>query len=252
MNRFFLNPECIQDNRVIFPKESAAQIRRVLRLESGAVVMVLNNAGSQYQVRLDKLDTIGVEGAVLSKQPAEGEALTRLSLFCALTQREKLEWIIQKATEAGVAEIHFFSSRRSLVKHTDFNPAKLERWQAIAREAAEQCARGCIPLVHPPVPFEKALEIVNHFPIRMAGWEAEERLNLSAYMLEVNDRYPTHQALNIAALVGPEGGFDPLEVDAMRAAEVTLVSVGARVLRVETAALLIPALILYERGGFNL
>ncbi len=252
MNRFFLNPECIQDNRVIFPVNSAAQIRRVLRLESGAMVMVLDNAGSQYQVRLEKVDTSAVEGIVLSKQPVEGEALTRLSLFCALTQREKLEWIIQKATEAGVAEIHFFSSRRSLVKHTDFNPAKLERWQAIAREAAEQCARGCIPLVHPPVPFEKALEIGKQYPIRMAGWEAEETLNLSAYMREVNDCYPVNQDLNVAVFVGPEGGFDPLEVDVMRAADVKLVSVGARVLRVETAALLIPVLILYERGGFNL
>lgn len=252
MHRFFLPPECIQDKQVTFPAVIAAQIWRVLRLERGEMVMVLDNAGRQYDVRLEKVDVSGVVGVVTASSAAEGETLTCLRMYCALTQREKLEWIIQKATEAGAAELCFFGARRGLVKAVEIKPAKLERWGNIAREAAEQCARGMVPPVRVLASLVDALSDATDCTLLLAGWEREDQLNLTDLMKEINQHYPLEKPLKAAVFIGPEGGFDAAEVESMRKAGVRLFSVGRRVLRVETAALLIPALILYERGGFNL
>ena len=187
-----------------------------------------------------------------SKGNVQGESKTRVCLFCALTQRDKLEWIIQKATEAGVAEIIFFGARRALVRAGNITTAKLERWRAIAREAAEQCARGSIPQVRVLKSLQEGLHNAENCTLKLAGWEAEQEQNLSALMSEINQSYQLDKPLDLAVFIGPEGGFDADEVEKMRSAGIRLFSIGRRVLRMETAAMLIPALILYERGGFNL
>jgi 16S rRNA (uracil1498-N3)-methyltransferase len=239
MNRFFLSPETLTPAGVRFPPETAHQISRVLRLQPGDMVMVLDGLGTAHTVQLDTVSGGEVSGQVVATGPATGEPRTRLHLLVGLTQREKFEWVLQKGTEVGVTAFTPFTSSRTLVQDAGEAARKLVRWQKIAREAAEQAGRGIVPVVHPPVGYGLAVQAAAQADLALIAWEDEERTGLQAALA---GRRPK----TLALLIGPEGGFSAEEVQAARAAGIVAVSLGERILRMETAAVVGAALALYE------
>jgi len=181
MNRFFLPPEAIQAGLVTFPGDVSHQIARVLRLSPGDLVAVLDNQGSEYQVEITTLDPNNVRGEIRESSQVHGEPPVILTLYLCLTQREKLEWVLQKCTETGVSDFVLVVSSRSLVQVKAAASAKLERWQRIVREAAEQCGRGRLPGIFPGMSYKDALEhgTANHQRCLLA-WEGENARGLSA------------------------------------------------------------------------
>jgi len=240
MHRFFLSPELIQKDVITFPKEIAHQISRVLRLEEGKQVQVLDGLGQEYLIELTHVESSTVTGRVIRNSPAIGEPKTRIHLFVALTQREKFELILQKCTEVGVASFTPIVTSRSLVQKVVEMEGKNLRWQKIIQEAAEQSHRGIIPLLNPAINYHQLMtKKMNAGVSGLFFWEEENLLDLKTVLTEISN-----QEINL--VIGPEGGFTPEEAGLAKEAGYVSVSLGKRILRVETAAITASALVLFQ------
>ena len=239
MHRFFITPEGIQDDRVHLSGAIAHQIARVLRLKTGDPCVVLDNTGSEYAVILDEVNPESCSARIFEKRAAEEPAVRLLMLLC-LTQREKFEWMLQKCTEVGAAGFLPVISQRSLIQGEAELRNKYTRWERILREAAEQSGRGVIPALLPALRLENAVRAVGQdYPLRLIPWEGEKQANLKS-LLKGWKNQP------VAVLIGPEGGFAEDEVGTAMAAGFKPVTLGKRILRMETAAVVSAALILHE------
>jgi 16S rRNA (uracil1498-N3)-methyltransferase len=241
MNHFFLPPSAISNEGVTFPPDISAQIANVLRLRSGAQVLVLDNQGLAYEVELQSVASRLVIGQVQHKFAALNEPQTHLTLQISLTQREKFEWILQKGTELGVSEFVPLITARTLVQNADEVKSKMERWQRILREAAEQCERGRVPILHPPKALKNEMK-VDAETLSILLYEDEQQKSLKT-VLEEN----LHRK-GIRILVGPEGGFTEAEVATIIGAGYQSVTLGPRILRMETAAIAAAAIVMYTSG----
>jgi 16S rRNA (uracil1498-N3)-methyltransferase len=243
MNRFFVNPQAIKVQTVLFPEDVSHQILHVLRLHTDDQVEVLDNTGLIYLVGL-KIDPESriVNGIILSSQKADTEPDVTVDLYFGMTSRDKMEWILQKGTEIGVSSFQPFISSRTLVQKVDLSPKRQARWERIIREAAEQSHRGKLPVLSSLQKYRDSLATVDYDAqlslIAWEGFDPGER--------ELKSRLETFSGASIALFVGPEGGFSEEEIDQARSAGCQVVSLGRRILRMETAAIVFPALVLFS------
>jgi len=250
MHHFFLPPENLVSDKVSFPAPLAHQIKHVLRLKEGMEVEVLDNRGSVFRVRLEEFTEDRVAGCIIDRTQPQREPAVKLTLCVSLTQREKFELILQKNVEVGTACIAPFLSRYSLVREKIIAAKRRSRWEDILREAAEQSGRVLIPTLNEVVSLPRLIEkCVQEQDICLAAWEGEQTTSLQKALQTLQDKKPIRSA---AVFIGPEGGFAQQEVELFEKAGVISVSLGKRVLRMETAAIVAPALILYELGQMEL
>jgi len=239
MNRFFIPGDKIQGTKVQFPEDRSHQIVRVLRLQIGDHVCVLDNSGTSYLVELVEMDVKTCMGEILKVETNNAEPETNVQLLIALTQREKFEFILQKCTEIGVNRFTPVFTERALVQGMSELGKKAERWGRIVMEASEQCHRSRIPQIDAAITFQQCLQTnADH---KLIAYEDEHKFSI-------------HKALSgnrvekTAVLIGPEGGFSRQEVDLAIAAGWKSVSLGPRILRMETAAMVAATLILDHFG----
>jgi len=245
MHRFFIPTEWIQPPLVRFQGETARQIFRVLRLTPGETIAVLDGSATEHTVHLTRVEQERVEGEIITSRPASGEPRTHLSLYIGMTQRAKFEWILQKGTELGVSAFIPVITNRSLVREIADDSNKVARWESILREAAEQSGRGKIPKLLPVVPFSKALiDGKKSNALCLIPWEKEPNGNLKDSLSHQDQDKPAA----VAILIGPEGGFSDGETDQAIKIGWIPISLGKRILRMETAALVTTTLVLYELG----
>jgi len=242
MDRFFLPSACFDADQVTFLADTAHQMVRVLRLHPGDRVIALDGTGSETLVELVDLTPQSAWGRVLERRPARGEPQSRLWLYLGLTQREKFEWMLQKCTETGAAGFTPLISARSLVQRESEVLPKLERWRRIVQEAAEQSGRGLVPPVHPPLRLNAALAEAAGQELCLLAWEEERTLDLKSALASLAGQPAPH----LAALIGPEGGFSNAEAAQAAAAGACQVTLGPRILRMETAAVVLTALVLHH------
>jgi 16S rRNA (uracil1498-N3)-methyltransferase len=205
---------------VLLEEPQARYLGTVMRQSTGDRLRLFNGRDGEWSARIV---TMGKRGALL-----EVEALLRpqtpepdLWLLLSIIKREPLEWAVEKATELGVAEIHPMITARSQPARP--NP---DRLRALATEAAEQCERLTVPLIHAPRPLDAALR----------DWPSGRRL--IAAIERGEDAPPKPETGPAALVIGPEGGYDPRELDAMRRLPFLVpASLGPRILRAETAAI---------------
>jgi len=246
MHRFFLNPEQIVKGRALFPPDLAHQIVHVLRLKEGDEVAVLDDRGNIYQVTL----SFGphkdqVSGQIINLKSADSEPEIKVSLFFGLSNRDKVEWILQKGTEIGITAFYPFVSSRTLVQSKTLSSKRVDRWERIIREAAEQSRRGRLPTLVKPMRYNQCLaEAIDTHDLCLIAWEEAERSRASLKSMISN-----FEGESIALFVGPEGGFSEKEVNNARTLGVHCVSLGKRILRMETAAIVLPALVYHELGA---
>jgi 16S rRNA (uracil1498-N3)-methyltransferase len=245
MHRFFLPPASIGPNRVTFPAEVSRQLNLVLRLKPGTMVTVLDGTGIEYSVTLTEVNSNTSLGDIIDNRAAATEPHTHLTLLLGLTQREKFEWMLQKCTEVGVTMFVPVISSRSLVQSGREVLGKYERWQRILREAAEQSHRGVIPGLHEPMTLKEAVNLADFSEhCRLIPWEEEKSLSIRAALIQ-------NRSEKVVLAVGPEGGFSEAEVSMAKLAGFLPVSLGPRILRMETAAITSASLVLYERGDME-
>jgi 16S rRNA (uracil1498-N3)-methyltransferase len=204
--------------------EQAHYLRNVLRLGAGAALRLFNGRDGEFEAQLDGIGK-GWASVALGARRRAPEAELDLWLLFAPVKRARLDFLVEKATELGVSALLPVWTRRTVVERVN-----LERLEANAVEAAEQTERLSVPQIHGPQPLDHLLR----------EWPAERRLLTCA---ESGAALPLGSALRelsppFAVLVGPEGGFDESELDALRELPfVTAVGLGPRVLRADTAAL---------------
>jgi len=239
LHRFFITPEGIHEDRVHLSGAIARQIAQVLRLKPAEPCVVLDNAGSECTIILDDVNPELGSARIVEKRMAEEPAVRLLMLLC-LTQRGKFEWMLQKCTEVGVAGFLPLICQRSLIQDEAELRYKYTRWEGILREAGEQSGRGGIPVLLPASRLETAVQAVGQeYPLRLIPWEREKQANLKSLLKGRNNQ-------SAAVLIGPEGGLTEEEVGTAKAAGFQPVTLGKRILRLATAAVISAALILHE------
>jgi 16S rRNA (uracil1498-N3)-methyltransferase len=214
--------------RVELPEHVAHHAREVLRLRAGAEVRVFDGAGSEWDAVLEEVSRHGVWARMLGEVPPRPESALRLVLAIAALKGDRMELVLQKATELGVAEIWpVVTYRTDAAARPALKGSRSERWERVVSGAAEQCGRAHVPHVAPTVMLRGLVER----PFdgrRVALLETSGHPPLAAL--------PVEPASPLLLLVGPAGGFEPAEADEIRAAGFEVASLGPRILRAETAA----------------
>lgn len=236
MERFFLNPDQIVEGAVTFPEDLSRQIRKVLRLDPKKdAVTVLDNSGWEYLVQLDGVTGNLVTGHVMKKQAGREEPIIRLSLAYSLARREKVELIVQKGTELGIARFFPYVSSRSLVQELKTNRARQDRLESIAREASEQSLRARLPQMQPVTSFKDMLKKASDHDLKLIAWEGTAIVK----RICADTLHPLISAdlKSLVLLIGPEGGFSAEEVRLAEEYGFQQVSFGNSILRMETACI---------------
>ncbi len=246
MHRFFLSETQFLGTHVRFPPSIAHQLVHVLRMSNDDHVIVLDGLENEYLVMISiDFDQVVVEGEILHKSITDTEPKTKVSLCFGLSNREKNEFILRKGTEIGVSAFYPFTSSRTLVQTANLEIKKIKRWERIIREAAEQSKRGKCPVLNQPLSIKACCDqVVPKHQLCLAAWEDEE--SSTGKLSNLLDKFDGNA---IALFIGPEGGFAKDEIEHIKKAGVHTVSLGRRILRMETAAIIFPALILHELGG---
>ncbi|MCX7920062.1 MAG: 16S rRNA (uracil(1498)-N(3))-methyltransferase [bacterium] len=241
MHRIYIPPEYVSENEIFFPDEPRHRVRSVLRLNSGDMVIIFDGHGQEYQVVLNQLGKNEIRGTITSKRIINREPKLDITLLQGLPKSEKMELIVQKATELGVSRIIPIITDRTIPRLTaEKANLRVERWQKIAIAAAEQSGRTRIPEIKPPVPFMQGLRNSVSEELRLFFWEEEKENTLKSILKK-------RRTLNSLALfIGPEGGFTMAEAELAKQAGAQIVSLGSRVLRTETAAIAVLSILLYE------
>jgi 16S rRNA (uracil1498-N3)-methyltransferase len=239
MNHFFIDPAFITNSKIQFPDDVSHQIARVLRLKTETTVVVLDNLENQYEVKLVEINARQCIGEILNQNTINTEPDHRLHLYIALTQREKFEWILQKCCELGVSIFTPVLTDRSIVTSVDDYQKKKERWHRILKEAAEQSRRGKIPVLNDPIDFEKATNCPAQ--LKLIAWEGESETKITEILFNAVES-------DIVLMVGPEGGLSEKEIHIAKEKGWKTFSLGKRILRMETAAIVASALVLHTAG----
>jgi len=213
----------------------------VLRLGPGDEIILLDNSGWEYLVEISSVERGGVKGIVRDKVLSTNEPATQITLYQALLKSNKFEFVLQKGTELGIRGFVPLFCERSIVDVAD---NKMNRWQRIIMEAAEQSRRARLSILYPAMPFDEACRSVSGISLLL--WEGERELSLRAALADIKE---APQALNL--FIGPEGGFSVSEVEFARRWGIVPITLGGRILRAETAGLVAAAAILYQFGDLG-
>jgi 16S rRNA (uracil1498-N3)-methyltransferase len=222
-------------------------MRRVLRLGPGDAVAAFDGSGLEYLVRLEQVGDQQASGPIAAQRELQTEPRLTIALAQALLPREKLETVLQKSTEVGVSSFLLVASERSLPRAESVDADRLERWQRIVREAAEQSGRAREPAIVAPLSLAESLERAGPAPVLLA-WERERRRSTREAFARVE---PAARQHGLVLLIGPEGGFGPDEAALVEARGGLTVSLGPRILRAETAGPVFAALALSWFGDLE-
>lgn len=243
MVRFFVAPEELVSEFLVLTGENA-QHAKVLRLKVAEQVLACDGAGQECLCEITEVANGQLILAVRERRASETEAQVRVSVFMAFPKADKLEHVIQKATELGAYEIVAFPSSRCVSKPDEKSlKKKLERWQKIAASAAEQSGRGRIPQVRVLRNFQEALSEAAAADKALMFYENEQAVTLKMALSQSG--YQT-----VSLLTGPEGGLEEKEVQQARDAGLQVCTLGKRILRCETAPLCALSAVMYDAGEF--
>ncbi len=239
MSRFYVPPGCVAGGKIIIRGDELHHARDVMRLAAGDGISVFDGTGREYSGIILKVDKeqMAVEIKKTVERKDEG---CRLTLVQALPKSDKMDLIVEKATELGVTTIIPITTERTVVRpDAKKESSKADRWRKIALVAAKQCGRTTIPEVMPVTGFEDSLRTLNDAEVKIIPCLYE---NTKA-MKEVLGGLKVKSA---AVLIGPEGDFTEKEIAAAKNAGAVPVSLGREVLRSETAAICALSVLNYE------
>lgn len=220
----------------------------VLRIRDTERIVLVGTDGREAEVALTRVAADEVRGDI--DEPGVRAAGQRVTLIQALTKRERMELVVQKATELGVAEIVPVVTARTIVKLDEGKAGRrAERWQRIAEEAAKQSQRASVPPVREPVAFAALPALLERFDAVLVPWE-EEAGSAPGLGEALRASQVTRDA-SVAVVIGPEGGLEDAEVALLASLGAVTVSLGDTILRTETAGIVAVALASYELGGLG-
>jgi 16S rRNA (uracil1498-N3)-methyltransferase len=245
MQRYFLNDRYSEDCPVVITGEDYHHIVRVMRMKEDDRIFVVFPDQSSAVARIETISSDSVEVRVVKWETETKELPIKVAIASGLPKGDKLELIFQKGTELGADQFIPFNADRSIVKWDEKKAKKkLERWEKIVKEAAEQSHRNVVPYVSSPVSFKELLNLSKQFDYTLVAYEEEarsgEKGNLSKSLTSVKD------GQSILVVFGPEGGLTDKEVDLCKKEGFLACGLGPRILRTETAPLYVLSAISYQ------
>ncbi len=231
MPRFYC-PAPLHTGLALSLPAGAARHVQVLRMQPGDAITLFNGEGGEFDATVTRMGRSDVEVEVGTHHPVEREAARAVHLLAGITANERMDWLVEKATELGVASITPLVAERSVLKlKGERADKKLAHWQGVAVAAAEQCGRNRVPTIHPAV--------------TLAEWVKKAPVGERWVLSLAEGTRPLSQLAgtgSVTVLSGPEGGLSPAEEAAALAAGFAPVTLGPRVLRAETAPLAVLAI----------
>jgi 16S rRNA (uracil1498-N3)-methyltransferase len=246
MPRFFVRKDQIEDGIVTVLGDDAHHISRSLRMAAGEQIVVCDMQKREYTCVLDGFFSDRVTARVVSERQSDTEPPFCAHLYQALPKGEKLDSIIQKSVECGACSITTFQSERCIVKEKGDEENKLRRRNKIALEAAKQSGRGIVVEVNPTLTFAGMLDAADSADIKLFCYEGDGTRSLREEIRARRESGEIADGVDIAIVIGSEGGFSLREVDAARERGFVPVGLGKRILRTETAASFALACLVYE------
>ena len=245
MSRLFIDPSRMADDVVVISGEDHRYLTRVLRLGVGDTLILFDGVSVEAEARILRIGPRALELKVEARRPASAAARPDFTLIQALTKGDKLDFVVQKATELGVARIIPVTSARAVPRLEPMKAlSRRARWQKIAREAARQSGRADVPEVEAVVDLKTALRASSPEAFRVLLWEGARQHGLKGVL-------PEERPMRVVVATGPEGGFAEEEVEAARQAGFDVVGLGPRILRTETAALVTLAILGFVMGDLG-
>jgi 16S rRNA (uracil1498-N3)-methyltransferase len=254
MIRFFVSPQDIFDNTIRLSAEDTKHVRS-LRLRPEETFIICDGTGIDYICKLGERDSCTV-AMIVDKQSSIGEPTIKCNVYMAYSKGDRLDYAVQKSVELGVHKIILFESERCVAVPKDISK-KVSRLQRIALETAKLCNRGIIPEVTPGGNLSDIIDRVSIESTQISNlalffYECENRLNIKD-ILEQRFLPPFKSdgcdAKSVSIITGPEGGFEPHEVELAVSKDIATVSLGTRILRAETAPVIALATIMYHTGN---
>lgn len=237
--RFFIEDTHAVGERVVVGDADAHKIRDVLRLRAGDAIEIVDSSGQIFDALLESVD-----GGVRAQLRAaigggDGEPLIQIDVAQGIPKGQKMDFVVEKLSELGVASIFPLASERAVVR--DPGDGKVERWRRLAKTAAAQSGRRSILAVNEPIDFGDLLGRFDGYDLVLFPWEVASGDG------KLRDALPalTGNARRVLVVIGPEGGFSHTEAERARDAGARVISLGRRILRTETAALVLVAILQY-------
>ena len=246
MYRFYVSADQLAEKEVFISGGDVNHIKNVLRLEVGDWIVACDGNGTDYVSRIQSICSDEDVASIEKVQPTGTELPVRITLFQGMPKKDKLELIIQKAVELGACEIVPVMTKRTVVKLSEEKKInkRLERWQSIAYAAAKQCDRGIIPTVHKPVSYEEALAMADQLDYNVIPYELQTGMEEAR---KIVDQACKQRSLGI--FIGPEGGFEPEEVERAMTRNIHPMTLGKRILRTETAGMALLSILMFQMQG---
>jgi len=236
-SRFFIEGRHETGEAVTLGGSDAHKIVSVLRMRDGDAIEVVDSAAQRFAA------TVAIEGrtvrATLGERVERSVASTvKISVAQGVPKGQKMDFVVEKLTELGVELIVPLHSERTVV--TDVSPNKIERWRRLAKTAAQQCGRDTVPYVGEPQQLADLCKSFSDYDVVLFPWELADRAPL-------RERLPglLRNAQRVLVVIGPEGGFSHAEAQMAQQHGAQLVSLGSRILRTETAALVAVSILGY-------
>ncbi len=238
---YFIQSQSIQNDRIVLTGDLAHHLSDVLRCRPGEIIDLVDERQARYRAELDEIATHRIVAKILQKDENALKPAWSVTLAQAVLKGDKMDWVIQKATELGAGVIVPVVTERTIARpRAERKPHQQDRWRKIAKEAAQQCGRRDIPDVLPVVSMDELLKNPPEAALKLVPWETEQDRSLKSVLRSLKEKQP------IAILIGPEGGFSPREIEKARKAGWISVSLGPRILRAETAGMAVLAILEYE------
>lgn len=238
LRRFFVDPTALVDTNVTITGDLAHRLAKVLRYRKGDSLVLTEGGQREYIVRLESVSPNSVTAIVTGERPAPAEAVTEVVLYQSLIRANRFDFVLEKGTEIGVARFVPIIAAHTQVQE-EASKSRGDRWRRLIVEAAEQCGRGRLPTIGETVSFEQAIRSAP--VLKLVSWEDEREQRLGDYLRSL----PEPPAV-ISIFIGPEGGWEQPEIDLARECGATLVTLGRRVMRAETAAIVATGIVLHE------
>lgn len=245
MHRFFIEKEQIEENKIKIIGNDVKHIKDVIRLRKGEKVEVVLEK-EIYICQIENLSKKEINLRVIEKYKGKNEPKREIVLYQGLAKGNKMDLIIQKATEIGVKKVYPLMSHRSIVRFKDEKreKSKVSRWNQIANEAAKQSKRDILPEVENIIDFDSMIQLLENEKNIIVPYEEEIKKSIGQSLIKTNTQ-------KVHLIIGPEGGFEEEEIKRLKDIGAHIVSLGPRILRTETAGIVAATIILYTGGDLG-
>ena len=244
MQKFFIEESQIENDKINITGEDVKHISSVLRMQKGEQILIGSKETLEtYLTEIEQIEKEKVVAKIIEKLDTQTESNVEIDLYQGLPKADKMELIIQKTTEIGISKVTPVDMVRCIVKLDEKDTKKkIERWQKVAEGAAKQSKRSKIPEIKNKIKIKDLENIISQYDAFIVAYEEENEITLKQELKKLREQ----EKYKIGILVGPEGGITKEEIEKLTSYNAKVVTLGKRILRTETAPIVLTSNIIYE------